>query len=248
MSTHYKVKQGDCIDSISSKFGFFPETVWTHPDNSDLKELRKDGNILQANDIVIIPDLELREENCGSDQRHAFKRKGVPAVLRIVFYKPISPDEEEDSDSDSGSGDDDASVYEDIEDEDQEETTEPIADADYVIDIDGDIMAEQGTSDGEGMVEISIAPGVKEASIRFYPDTEDEISFPLNLGEIDPVDTVVGVRKRLSNMGYRCAAVGDELDADLKDALKRFQHENELEPDGDMTQETKDKLVSEHGS
>jgi len=84
--------------------------------------------------------------------------------------------------------------------------------------------------------------------IKFYPGTEKEISFPLHLGEMDSIETVIGVRKRLYNMAYRCAPEGDEVDPDLRDALMRFQRGNDLKVTGSIDQATKDKLVQVHGS
>ncbi|MHC4538604.1 MAG: PGRP and LysM peptidoglycan-binding domain-containing protein [Planctomycetota bacterium] len=79
----YMVKEGDCISSIAFKYGFFPDTVWNDSKNSDLKRERMDPNILLPGDTVYIRDKEEKEESCDSDQRHHFRRKGVPEVLRV---------------------------------------------------------------------------------------------------------------------------------------------------------------------
>jgi hypothetical protein len=253
MSMKYIVKQSDCIDSIAHRFGFFPDTLWKHPANSELKKLRKDPNVLQPGDTVEIPDLQLGEESCVTEEKHTFKRKGVPAKLRLVFYRPVPPEEQQDEGGEGSSGggpaqEDDESIYEETEEESAEEPVELISNAPYIIDIDGELKAAEGQSDGDGMVEIPIPPNAQNATIRFYPGTEDEISFPLNLGEMDSIETVIGVRKRLFNMGYRCHPEGDEMDPDLKDALMRFQQDNDLQASGETDQATKDKLVEVHGS
>ena len=252
MSTNYTVREGDCMDSIACSHGFFPDTIWAHPDNSELKRLRKDANILQPGDVVVIPDLEEGEETGATEEKHRFRRKGVPAKLRLVFYRPVPPEEQEDdadSDSDESSGgaqQDDGSVFEEAAEEAGEFPMEPIADQDCTIEIDG--LFSEARSDGDGLVEISIPPNAQSASVKFFAGTVEELCFPLNLGEMDSIETVVGARKRLHNLGYRCPADGDEMDAILGDAVLRFQRENDLEATGEIDQATRDKLVEVHGS
>ncbi|MCM8799029.1 MAG: peptidoglycan-binding protein [Candidatus Omnitrophica bacterium] len=83
--TEYIVKQGDCLSSIANKFGLFWEKIWNHPQNSQLKELRKDPNILFPGDVVYIPDKEEKEEAVATGQKHRFRRKGVPEKLELIL-------------------------------------------------------------------------------------------------------------------------------------------------------------------
>lgn len=85
MPIKHFVQQGECISSISFKYGFFPDTIWNLPENSDLKKLRKDPNILMEGDIVIIPDKRLKKESCQFGKKNSFKRKGVPEKLIFQF-------------------------------------------------------------------------------------------------------------------------------------------------------------------
>lgn len=79
----YKVKQGDCFSSIASEHGFFWDTLWNHPGNARLKEHRKDPSVLREGDVVQIPDLREKNEGGATDERHRFRMKGVPAMLKI---------------------------------------------------------------------------------------------------------------------------------------------------------------------
>jgi len=85
MPNQYQVKQGDCLSSIASRHGFFPDTIWNHPDNADLKQQRKDPNVLLAGDVLTIPDKEIKEISKATEQEHKFRKKGVPEKFRLVI-------------------------------------------------------------------------------------------------------------------------------------------------------------------
>ncbi len=91
----YVVKAGDCIPSIAFEHGLFWKTVWDHPDNQELKEIRKDPNVLLPGDRVIVPPLRNKEEPSQTEQRHRFRLKGVPERLRVVFKIENKPRENE---------------------------------------------------------------------------------------------------------------------------------------------------------
>ena len=85
MPIEYRVKAGDCISSISFEHGFFPDTVWNHPANAALKTQRGNPNVLAEGDIVIIPDKREKKEVRVTTAEHRFRKRGVPAKLRIQF-------------------------------------------------------------------------------------------------------------------------------------------------------------------
>jgi hypothetical protein len=85
------VEQGDCLSSISDEHGFFWSTVWNHPDNADLKELRNDPNALLEGDVVVVPDKAMKEESCATEQKHKFKKKGTPAKIKIRLMLDDEP-------------------------------------------------------------------------------------------------------------------------------------------------------------
>lgn len=85
MQKLYLAKQGECISSIAFEHGFFPNTLWNHSENAELKKLRKDPNALLPGDKVAIPEMTIRTENRSSEQCHRFRRKGVPEKLRLRF-------------------------------------------------------------------------------------------------------------------------------------------------------------------
>ena len=79
----YTVKQGDCIMSIAEEYGFLWETIWNFPDNADLKELRKDPNILHPGDVVVIPEKTPRKESAPVDQLSQYVKKTPKAQVRL---------------------------------------------------------------------------------------------------------------------------------------------------------------------
>jgi hypothetical protein len=241
MSIQHIVEEGDCIDSIAKQYGFFADTIWKLSDNKALRDQRKDQNILLPGDVVVVPDLRIKDCDGSTETRHRFRRRGVPARLRVKFYKPVPPKD----DAPAAGGGYDPSKYQPPP-PSQNGEYEPIANARFILTVDG--HATQGQSDQDGMVSLSIPPDAVQGSIRFNPGTPEEITYDLALGEMDPVDTTIGVRKRLNNLGYFCLPDGEDPDDSLKDALRRFQADNGLTASGDVDEPTKDKLKDVHGS
>lgn len=87
----YQVRPGDCLQSIADEHGHFWKTIWDHADNADLRRVRKDPMVIQPGDRLTIPPLEAGNESGGTEQRHRFRRKGVPAVLKIQLLRDGEP-------------------------------------------------------------------------------------------------------------------------------------------------------------
>lgn len=83
MSTRYVVRQGDTLAKIAFEHGFFAEDLWDRPENRELKEKRGDMNVLFPGDVVVIPEKEAKSIPVPTGQVHRFRRKGVPALLRL---------------------------------------------------------------------------------------------------------------------------------------------------------------------
>jgi hypothetical protein len=80
------VGPGDCLSSIAHAHGFAPDTLWHLDENQHLRETRPNMFQLVLGDRVHVPDLRPREETCAVDQRHRFRRRGVPERLRIRLW------------------------------------------------------------------------------------------------------------------------------------------------------------------
>jgi len=67
------------------------KTLWDDGGNAQLKRERKTPYILLPGDVVSIPDLRPREESKAASQAHSFRRKGVPASLKLRLLSNGEP-------------------------------------------------------------------------------------------------------------------------------------------------------------
>lgn len=84
----HAVQQGECLSSIGARYGFAADTLWNLSENAALKQRRQDPNVLEAGDVVFVPELRPKSEQAGTDQRHCFKKKSGSAVLRLQLLDP----------------------------------------------------------------------------------------------------------------------------------------------------------------
>lgn len=85
MPEKYIAKQGDCLSSIAESKGMFWRTIWDNSANKALHDRRKDPNVLFPGDEIWIPDKVQGVEKGETEKRHVFRRKGIPAKIRIVL-------------------------------------------------------------------------------------------------------------------------------------------------------------------
>lgn len=127
---------------------------------------------------------------------------------------------------------------------------EPLPDEPYVILGLGPDPIE-GATDQDGWLRTTVPVHVREIEVLL---TERDRTLRLRVGDMDPVDTLAGLKKRLTHLGfYQPTRVGVESD-DVADgealiaALKAFQSHRGLEPTGKLDDETRKALTGEHGS
>ena len=238
----HTVRRGECINSIAARYGFFWETVWNHGPNSDLKRERENPDHLLPGDVVVIPALREKHESRATEQKHRFRRKGVPIelVLRILKdpaeHRVIALDPD---DNDPGNYDDQPKVIE------EEPDPEPEANEAYELVVDRKSFT--GSTDADGVLKARIPPTARRGRLTLRKGVDDERVLNLNLGDMDPVDEPIGAAKRLMNLGYRCRP-DTELTSGLRAAIRAFQTDQELDETGDLDDKTRDALVQAHGS
>jgi hypothetical protein len=85
MATKHIVKDGEYVSSIAAHYGFSNfRSVWNHPNNADLKERRKNPNILFPGDILFIPDRTSDVVPAVTEKRHRYQLTMSPLTLRLV--------------------------------------------------------------------------------------------------------------------------------------------------------------------
>jgi len=87
----YTVKQGDCIESIAVRHGLLWQTIWDDPNNAELKRRREDPHVLLPGDPLYIPGRRVKSVDGATDQRHRFRRRGVPWRFRHHRYFKAAP-------------------------------------------------------------------------------------------------------------------------------------------------------------
>ena len=121
---------------------------------------------------------------------------------------------------------------------------EPRANVRCTVDIDG--RPVEKSTDGDGRLEVLIAPSAQRALLTVHGEHGDE-TYTIDLGHLDPADSPSGVRQRLTNLGYAAGAWEEDGGQSLRQALSRFQMDNKLEITGDLDGATKSKLIEAHG-
>lgn len=235
---HTTVKGGDCVVSIAQHHGLFWQTVWSHPENAQLRGKRQDPNVLMPGDRLFVPDKEPRTESVGTDSTHRFRRKGTPAKLRLkLLADPPVSDEKVEADLAPGTF---------TEPEARSPTPVVLANQSYVLYVDG-VEIAKGMSDGDGFIEQLIPADGRDATLLVEPDTEQQRTIELNLGHMDPSAEASGASKRLRNLGYDVATDIDRETPQLQLAMKQFQIDQGLPVTGKLDDTTRQKLEDCHG-
>lgn len=207
----HTVKQGECISSIAEENGFFWETIWNHPDNKQLHDLRQDPNILYAGDVVLVPDKRLKEMSETTNQVYKYRLKNTPAKLKVRILRDA----------------------------------EPRSGETYILSIDK-VEIKRGTIPPSGDIEIPILPQAKEGEL-VIGEGENAETYILNLGFLNPIDTISGVKARLNNIGFDCGKVNNEMDEETIEAITDFQsYINHPNPTGEIDDQTRKTLATLH--
>ncbi len=86
MSEYHEVQQGEYLSQIARKYGFASyKTIWEAGENSELKNLRKNPNVLLPGDVLFIPDKEVKEESRATGSTHKFEVDIQPLKLRVML-------------------------------------------------------------------------------------------------------------------------------------------------------------------
>jgi Putative peptidoglycan binding domain len=129
----------------------------------------------------------------------------------------------------------------------QDALKQPIKNAPYKLVLEG--LELEGTTDGDGWVKSVIPAQATFGTLMVWPDPADRTEMSLwrvNLGHLDPLESVSGIKGRLNNLGYSCGELSDRQDALYDDAVRRFQKDHGLVVDGIVGPKTRERLRNEH--
>lgn len=211
------VHRGDCIASIAAAQGFRADTLWNHGENSALKALRSNPMVLHPGDEVFIPEREEKQVEKPAGAQHCFVFKAMPPTRLEVQLLDF--------------------------------LGEPRANMPCIVDIDGELREGRST-DGDGFLREPISPLARTARIRFTGEDLppwDEEWLEIDLGHVDPIDTVQGVQQRLLNLGAPSQAVTGEMDERTQRSLRWLQRRHGLPVTGEADGATQAKLLELHG-
>ncbi|MFH1746448.1 MAG: peptidoglycan-binding protein [Planctomycetota bacterium] len=114
----------------------------------------------------------------------------------------------------------------------------------YTLDIDGE--QRTGTTDADGDVRCPIPGNARKAVLTVGPE-DDEQTFEMELGNINPINTTNGVQARLNNLGFDCGPEDDIYGPRTRAALEAFQEKHGLEQTGKPDEQTRQKLREVYG-
>lgn len=121
---------------------------------------------------------------------------------------------------------------------------EPLANHRYAIHVDGR-AAIDGFTDPEGKLRCPIPAGARRGRLVIGDGAHE---FELQLGHMDPVESIPGVQKRLLNLGYDCPNTDGTWDRGCEAALRHFQRRSGLDETGRPDEPTRRTLREQHGS
>lgn len=215
--TIHRVKAGDCLARIARQYGFASwRDLYHDPGNAELKLARPDPNVLAIGDKVFIPQKHTKLESAPSGDRHRFRRKQPKAKVRILV---------------------------------RDEFRKPLTNSPYTLVWDESIETGSldGTLDSAGLLDVEIPLDVKHADFSVKVDgASAPVTWRLNIAEMEPIDTIVGLQARLVNLGFECGPVDGICGKRTKRAIAKYQAHAGLDETGEASQKTRDHIRKAH--
>lgn len=91
MPTTHVIQVNQSLADLCELYGLSPERIWSDPANGELRRKRSDPNRLLAGDEVVIPDKEPKTARVKAGAVHRFRRRGIPARIRIQLLREGAP-------------------------------------------------------------------------------------------------------------------------------------------------------------
>jgi len=214
----YVIRQGDHLSRLAATMGFDADEIWNHERNSELREQRGDPDVLAPGDILYVPEPEECRLELTAKTSNRFEAE-IP-MIRI--------------DTTLGYG------------------GQPLANEPYEVRGVGE--PRQLTSDGQGRANFEVPATTRQVTL-FLPDQGTQAV--ARIGHLDPPTSESGIATRLTNLGYLMApnvippelAMSRDPDARaqrLRQAIRLFQLDNDLEGTGELDEQTHDAIMEQH--
>ena len=123
----------------------------------------------------------------------------------------------------------------------------PCANKRYQLDVAGKLKT--GSTDASGVVELPVDPKKAEGTLKVSLDDADPertLTWNVKLGNLDPIEKLAGVKARLTNLGFLCGALDENLNDETKDAIRNFQIVHRLPVSGEADEKTRNQLLKIH--
>lgn len=85
------VGPNECLDVIAAAEGHRRETIWEHPQNTELREKRKNWNVLLPGDRLYIPDRNAKHQKVAVDRPYLVRVFGRSTKLCIRVLEDDRP-------------------------------------------------------------------------------------------------------------------------------------------------------------
>ena len=121
----------------------------------------------------------------------------------------------------------------------------PRASQPYTLVVDG--TEQTGMTDHAGYLTIPIRGDAREGLLT-VGTPEDQVSYKLALGSLDPIEEISGVQTRLENLGYALEGEHGVMGPNTEQAIRDFQDTHRLTVTGEPDAPTRAKLQEVHGS
>ncbi len=112
----------------------------------------------------------------------------------------------------------------------------------WLLEVHGEV--QEGTTGEDGTVRASIPADARTGVLRL-PESKDE--FPLDFGDLDPMDTPRGVQSRLQSLAYYRHRVDGKVGTWTARALRAFQMDEGLPVTAKADEATMERLRARYG-
>jgi N-acetylmuramoyl-L-alanine amidase len=117
---------------------------------------------------------------------------------------------------------------------------EPVTDTECALKIGSESYAL--VTNSNGLIAELIPKNATEGKLSIL-----ETEIPIQIGELDPVDTDTGQKVRLANLGYYLGPMDTDDEEQMKSAVEEFQCDQGLEVTGDCDAQSQAALKDAHG-